>query len=202
MKPKSDLYEEMTPEHQADHDRSVYDYPDIHFSPTEYVVIDVERSILGLVRIWLVAFVAFFALSVTTFVLAYMSPVDARGNIMMIGLMLALGSFIGGVIAARVFKANYFIITNERVFAHIQISPFSQLSQNVELEHIEDCSYHQNGLLQTIFNYGSIRLSTVGDEHTYKFTFVDKPAEQFKIINSVVQQVDEGETTKYTKPSK
>ena len=50
-----------------------------------------------------------------------------------------------------------------------------------------------------MLNYGSIRLSTVGDEQTYLFTYVDRPKEQFRVINHVVQQVDEGAPTKYHK---
>jgi hypothetical protein len=104
---------------------------------------------------------------------------------------------IGGAIAQYVFRQNFFVVTNERVFARIQTTPFSYRTQNVEVEHIEDCSYRQNGPIQAILNFGTIRLSTIGDEQTYRFTFVSRPAEQFKVINRVVQVVDEDVATKY-----
>ena len=77
----------------------------------------------------------------------------------------------------------------------------SSLVSSTPLLHIEDCSYAQTNPIQTILNYGSIRLSTIGDEQTYVFTFVDRPKEQFRIVNHVVQQVDEGQTTKYHGPT-
>lgn len=190
--------EHLTPRDEADHQRSVYDYPDIHFSPTEYVVIDVERSPLGLVQIWVIAFLAFLAVAGILFLTSTTNPTNLDFDTMLLSLLAAALAVIGGIVGSWVFRANYFLVTNERVFARIQNSPFSQRSQNVELEHVEDCSFRQSGIFQTLFNYGSIRLSTVGDEQTYRFSFVKNPAAQFKIINNVIQQVDEGESTKFS----
>jgi hypothetical protein len=188
---------QLSAKEQADHDRSVHDYPEIMFSPTEYVVIDVERSVMGLIQIWSLVTLAFLALMGITFLISVTAPNGLGADIAVIGLASALALIIAGLIATSVFRANFFIVTNERVFSHIQHSPFSQHTQNVELEHVEDCSYVQNSVWQTLFNFGSIRLSTVGDEQTYKFKFVTRPSEQFRIINSVVQQVDEGEATRF-----
>lgn len=188
----------LTPAEQADHDRSVHDYPDIHFSPTEYVVIDVQRSPIGIVRIWLFALLVFIAMGTITILLHQTSPI-AISPLVGVGLIIATiaMSLLVGLIGTRIYRNNTFIVTNERVIANIQPTPFAKRTQNVELEHIEDCSLTQSNPAHHIFNYGTIRLSTVGDEQTYIFTYVDNPQEQFRIINHVVQQVDEGEPTKY-----
>lgn len=183
------------PDTEQKHGESVASYPDLNIGPNEYVVIDVERSIFGLVLIWIVvcsAFLAFITATVLVSQLVVSSP-----YVLLIGFSLAVTCFLGGLIATYVYNQNYFIVTNERVIANVQVSPFSRMNQNVELEHIEDCSYSQSGVVQTLLNYGSIRLSTVGDEHTYRFNFVRNPGEQFQIVNRVVQAVDEGEPTKY-----
>ncbi|MCL2037448.1 PH domain-containing protein [Candidatus Saccharibacteria bacterium] len=188
---------ELSPRDQADHVRSVHDYPFIKFEPTEFVVIDVTRSITGIVYIWLVALVAFASIVGIAVLIAQTSPDDLKDNIAIAGFIGALGSLAGGAIATYVFRSSYFIVTNERIFARAQYAPFSYRDQNIEIEHIEDCSLRQGGVLPTLFNYGTIRLSTVGDEHTYQFTFVNRPKEQFDVINEVVHAVDEDEPTKY-----
>ena len=43
-----------------------------------------------------------------------------------------------------------------------------------------------------MFNYGGIRLSTVGNEKTYEFDYASDPRDQFHIINLMVQETDEG----------
>lgn len=89
------------------------------------------------------------------------------------------------------------IVSNQRIFSKIQQSLFSFRMQSIELEHIEDISYSQIGILANLFDYGSIRFSTVGNEHTYELTFVDSPESQIKIIKKAVHDVDEGEATKF-----
>lgn len=189
---------QLTPAEQADHDRSVHDYPDIKFSPTEYVVIDVQRSPWGVIRIWLFALIVFIALGAIMILLHQTAPVElAQWTYVALFLGTIAITLLVGTVGTHVYRNNSFIVTNERVIAHIQLTPFAQRTQNVELEHIEDCSVTQSNPMQHMFNYGSIRLSTVGDEQTYLFTYVDNPQHQFEVINHVVQQVDEGEPTKY-----
>jgi hypothetical protein len=186
----------LSPELQARHDDSVKLYPELQFSKTEYVVIDIQRTIWGLAFIWLAAFAVFAV--ILLFVTTMLTLAETDLFIMFI-IVIASGiaCLAGGVIGQYVFRKSYLIVTNERIFAHIQDSPFSYRAQNVEIEHIEDCSFHQGGVLQMMLNYGTIRLSTVGDEQTYKFAFVARPAEQFKAVNRVVQVVDEDSPTKY-----
>jgi membrane protein YdbS with pleckstrin-like domain len=188
--------DKLSPELQIKHDDSVEQYPEIQFSKTEYVVIDVQRTVWGLVLIWLVAiavFVAILLFAVTMITFSEVSPFTMFIVVVALGIMC----LIGGAIGQYVFRQNFFVVTNERVFARTQNTPFSYRTQNVEMEHIEDCSFRQSGPIQVMLDFGTIRLSTIGDEHTYRFTFVARPAEQFKTVNNVVQVVDEDVATKY-----
>lgn len=189
---------QLTPAELADHDRSVHDYPNINFSPTEYVVIDVQRSIWGLIGIWLFALVVFVVFAVTAIMIKQTTPIELNPGAM-VGLLCITVSvpILIGLVGTYVYRRNSFIVTNERVFARIQYTPFASRNQNVELEHIEDCSYIQSNPVQLLLNYGTIRLSTVSDEQTYIFNYVDDPKNQFKIVNRVVQEVDAYRTTKY-----
>lgn len=187
----------LTPAEQVDHDRSVHDYPNINFSPSEYVVIEVQRSIWGLIRIWAFALVVFIAMGLIVLIADKTSPIELSQMAELGLLLLAVAlPLLIGLIGSSVYRKNRFIVTNERIHAYIQYSPFAKRMQIIELEHIEDCSYSKSGILQSIFDYGSIRLSTVSDEQTYLFTFVDHPRQQFAVINRVVNQADEGQSTR------
>lgn len=186
----------LPPELQEKHDESVRLYPEIHFSDHEYVVIDIERTIWGLIFIWLAA-LAIFAVILLFAVMMFKTAGADPFTMFVIVVGSAIICLFGGSIGHWIYRRNFFVVTNERIISRVQISPFSHHTQNVEIEHIEDCSHHQNGLIQTILNYGSIRLSTVGDEQTYRFSFVARPEEQFRIVNRVVQIVDEEPPTKY-----
>ena len=99
---------------------------------------------------------------------------------------------IGGYVAVWVYTQNRFFLTNESVIQEIQISLFSKREQTVSLANIEDASYSQQGPLQTIFNYGSIRLSTEGDETTYRFHYVANPKHEIAILNNAVEAFKNG----------
>jgi hypothetical protein len=178
---------------QADHARSVHDYPNIDFSPTEYVVIDVKRSIWGVVRIWLFALIVYAVVIAIAILVNQTSPIGLSDGqrVAMIGLSAIIPVVIG-CIGTYDFNQCTFVVTSERVIAHIQNGPFSSRTQNTEIEHIRDCSYDQSGLMATTFNFGSIRLATIAEEQNYTFTFADNPREQFRVINRVVQRADEG----------
>ena len=62
----------------------------------------------------------------------------------------------------------------------------------VSLGSIEDASFHQTGILQTMLNYGSIRLSTEGDETTYRFNFVANPRKQIAVVNDAIEAFKNG----------
>lgn len=85
-----------------------------------------------------------------------------------------------------------FYLTNESVIQEIQTSIFSHTEQTVSLMNIEDASYNQRGVLQAMFNYGSIRLSTEGDETTYRFSFVANPKQEIATLNNAVEDFKNG----------
>ena len=56
----------------------------------------------------------------------------------------------------------------------------------IDLYSVEDASFRQEGILQKLFGYGTLRLATVGDETTYTFKYSDiKPAEFRAVIELI-----------------
>lgn len=94
---------------------------------------------------------------------------------------------IGMFIVYYVYVNNKFFLTNESVIQEIQVSLFSRHEQTVSLGNIEDASFTQNNIIQHLFNYGSIRLSTEGDETTYRFTYVANPKDHIAALNNAVE---------------
>jgi len=78
------------------------------------------------------------------------------------------------------------------VIQYIQTSLFQKHEQTVSLGNIEDASFYQKGILQTLLNYGMIRLSTQGDETTYRFHYVSDPKRQIALLNNAVEAFKSG----------
>lgn len=185
--------QQISPESQQRHDESVRKYPQLNLSEGEYVISAVRRHPIGIISIWLVVAIAVVLLMAIPLILTATNslPFDVSGAsatsglaFIVLGIVLLLFS---GMVATVVYDANRFYLTNEAVTQHIQTGLFYRKSQTISLGNIEDASYNQKGILQTIFNYGSIRLSTEGEETTYRFTFVASPQKQNRLLNDAIE---------------
>jgi hypothetical protein len=187
--------QEISADVQAKHAESERRYPYLNLSEGEFVISAVRRHPIGLVSIWgvvviavLVVFIGFpILLSSSSFFAGRELP---AGAIMSGGIMLLLAAVLfvlGGIIATVVYQANRFYLTNESVIQHIQTSLFTKKDQTISLQNIEDASYRQQGIIQTLLNYGAIRLSTEGEETTYRFNFVANPKKEIDRLNNAVE---------------
>ncbi len=170
-------------------------YPNLNLSDGEYVISAVKRHPLGLISIWMgVAVVTLVILMIPFVFQAGIFGLDEKGVMFGSAILVALLILVVliGAVATMVYQANRFYLTNESVIQHIQTALFAQNNQTVSLANIEDASFRQVGLLQTIFGYGSIRLSTQGDETTYRFSWVSKPRQQIDLLNNAVEAFKNG----------
>jgi len=181
-------------EAQRKHQRSRRLYPLLNLSDGEYVVSVVRRHPIGLVvplviGSLLIAAVVTLLLSYNDFAdgLAIAGQAVSPGVVVLPGLVFILFIAAAMAVSSYVYLRNRFILTNESIIQEIQLSLFSRREQTVSLANVEDASYTQKGLLQYAFGYGSIRLSTEGDETTYRFTYVASPREHVAELNNAVE---------------
>lgn len=182
----------ISPETRRLHEESVKKYPNLNLSRGEYVLTSVRRHPIGIFKIWAIGLL-FIIASMVVYYLAFIGPSASSElrpysgvGILVLAFMLALVT--GGVLVATyVYRANRFYLTNESVIQEIQDSLFHRHEQTVSLANIEDASYRQNGILPMLFNYGTIRLSTEGDETTYRFSYVTNPKRHIAILNNAVE---------------
>lgn len=179
------------------HQESLKQYPWLNLSEHEYVINCVPRHSIGM---WAsIAITTLVSALVLSAMLNYqeiatvMGLAEAsRGWAMFIGFLLIAAFLLGGYLAIWVYVNNRFFLTNESVIQEIQTSIFSKREQTVSLMNIEDASFTQRGPLQLILNYGSIRLSTEGDETTYRFDYVANPRVHIATLNNAVEAFKNG----------
>lgn len=187
--------QEISPEVKSKHDESLRRYSHLNLSEGEFVISAVKRHPIGLVSIWAVVVAAVLLVFIGFPVLlnsgAFLGGKElSSGAVISGGIMLLLAAVLfvlGGIIATVVYQANRFYLTNESVIQHIQTSLFSKKDQTISLANIEDASFRQQGIIQTLLNYGAIRLSTEGEETTYRFNFVANPKKEIDCLNNAVE---------------
>lgn len=176
------------------HARSKKDFPEITLEEDEYVEIAIRRSKIGLFFIWLGVVLGFVALTAALILFAHggISSSVFRVNetskhylyIMVFALYVIL--FLVGIVATITYASNKLYVTNKRAFQLSMTSLFSKSVNVIDLVSIEDVSFKQNGVFEHIFQLGTIRMSTVGDETTYTFKYVNTPRDELDTITHLV----------------
>lgn len=188
----------MSEEVRQRHADSCKRYPSLNLTEGEYVVSEVKRHPIGLIPIF--GLVGFLLVGLGALVPFYNSFKNSStsGNLpptSIVGIIVALLCLlviIGGYVAVYVYTSNKFYLTNESIIQEIHRSLFERNEQTVSLSNVEDASYEQHGILPYLLNYGYIRLSTVGDETTYRFTYVSNPKEEIARLNNAVEAFKNG----------
>lgn len=186
--------QEVSPEVKIRHDRSMELFPSLNLSQGEYVIAAVRRHPIGLL---LPMVAGVFLLSVTLSLMFNYDLVVKTFNIkgelanivnVFVPLMLfAALIMLGTYVSYYVYSKNKLYLTNECLIQETQTSLFSHHEQTVSLLNIEDASYDQKGIVQQLFDYGSIRLSTEGEETTYRFDYVANPRHHIAVLNNAVE---------------
>jgi hypothetical protein len=180
----------------AKHEESLLHYPEVHLSPDEYVIDMVRRHPIGLLSIWslfalltvaIISLLPFYASNKQAFEDALLMSLPSPAAMMVPALIIIAIFALGSFIATYVYEGNRFYLTNESVIQHVRTSLFQSREQVINLVNVEDASYDQRGILQHILGYGTLRLSTQGEETTYRFYFVSNPRRVVNAVNDAVE---------------
>jgi hypothetical protein len=179
------------------HEECLKKYPGLNLSKGEFIISDVHRHPIGLLSIWVIVMMVVAA--IMTLLVLVMSSTQGTATTtippVVLGsaaLLLCSLALIFGYVGTYVYRANRFYLTNESVIQVIQTSLFSRREQTVSLNNIEDASFTKRGIIQHLFDYGQIRLSTEGDETTYRFQYAASPSKQVAVLNNAVEAFKNG----------
>jgi len=181
------------------HNRSKQVFPEIDLGESEYIISAVQRHPIGLFVPFAIG-VLFIAVSFTVLfnydliAKSLQLTGDAANPSVIIFPIIAFitAVILGTYIAYYIYINNKLFLTNENIIQEIQRGLFSKREQIVNLANIEDVSYGQNGIVQQIFSYGSIRITTEGNGTTYRFSCVANPKEYIAALNNTIETFRSG----------
>lgn len=182
---------------QIKHARSAKDFPEINLEENEYVVLHIKRAYVGIVLIWTAVGALIIALSILLILImntannqssAFVLNEQSLGYLRL-GVFALYGVIIfGGFMSQAIYDQNQLYITNYRAIQKTRTSLFANSTNVIKLSRIEDVSYRQKTLFDHIFKIGTLRMSTVGDETTYTFPWLDTPNDEVKTISHLVYE--------------
>lgn len=171
------------------HDRSKKDFPLLKLDDDEYVEFAFKRAKVCLMMILGgTAFALIVVLLAFLLVLMGQSMLDEMGKNFLFIILFALlaATTIIGLVSWRIYKGNRLYITNKHAIQTVMDSLVSSSFNIIDLSSIEDASFRQDSLLQKIFQYGTFRLATVGDETTYTFKYSDITPNDLEAVTKLI----------------
>lgn len=173
------------------HERSKKDFPGLSLEDGEYVEFAFSRAKICLMMIMVgMAFGVIVVLLAFLVALLNQDVIDEMGQNFLFIILLALlaASVIMGLIALTTYRGNKLYVTNKRVVQLMMNSLVSSSTNAIDLESIEDVSFRQDGILQRLLRFGTLRLATVGEETTYTFRFSDISPEDLEAVSKLVTE--------------
>lgn len=125
---------------------------------------------------------------------SFVFALDTNGRaFFLLVIAIVLGTvWIATLISLNVYTTNKLFVTNKRLIQRVANSLFDTAMNVIDLVSVEDISFKQAGLFEHLFEVGTLRMSTIGDETTYIFKYLDTPTDELETITHYVH-IEKGE---------
>ena len=171
------------------HERSKKDFPGLKLEDGEYVEYFFKRAKIIIKLIWGATFTGLVMVLIGFLLaLSMQDHIDDMGRRFLFIILFAplAAAVIIWVLAVKIYNGNKLYITNKHITQMVMNSPVSTSINIIDLKSVEDASFHQKNIFQKLFRYGTLRLSTVGDETTYTFPYCDITTDQLRAVTELI----------------
>lgn len=144
----------------------------------EIKIADIRRHFFGLFLIYLETVIGLgLAIGLIFFFLS-----ASGGNSATISSIAWFSALIVGslgiiflILATKIYNTNQLIITDINVTQVLQIGLFSRKVSELTMENVEDVTAEQHGIFPTLFNYGTLKVETAGEQNNFIFKYCPNP---------------------------
>lgn len=151
----------------------------------DVVIMKLHRHPMGLFMLYVANLLGLFA-GVGLVVWASNQSLDltsSQKSLALLGVVIVTAVMLLVLyVATVVYWASALVLTETEVKQNIQNGLFSKKTSRLGLTNVEDVSMEQNGILASMFNYGTLNIETAGEQANFKFTFCPNPGECTKVI--------------------
>jgi hypothetical protein len=148
--------------------------------PGEQILTVVHRSVIGLIGIYLVAFLAVAALTTLAAVISpstfNTSSATISGPLSAIIILSAVLLVLILFTATYIYRQSRLLITDRSLVQIMQRTLFNRKVSRLSMSNVEDVSEEQRGIISSIFNYGTLIVQTAGEMENFIFTLCPNPA--------------------------
>jgi uncharacterized membrane protein YdbT with pleckstrin-like domain len=155
----------------------------------ETKIADVRRHPFGLFLIYLQAFVGLglglgliFAFLPSVLEVTSISDNTADSIAFFFALIVIGLGLVFLLLATKIYQGNQLIVTDINITQVLQVGLFSRKVSELSMKNVEDVTAQQSGIFPTLFNYGTLRIETAGEQNNFVFIYCPNPNAYAKAI--------------------
>jgi uncharacterized membrane protein YdbT with pleckstrin-like domain len=157
---------------------NIADNPLHVMSEGEVVLCNIKRHPIGLLGVYLTCGILLILLFAGVAFLPTLAPDMSSSDktfaflaAITFATMIALFTWVATII----YKGNRWVVTSDSITQIQQTGLFHKQTSQLSLENLEDVTFEQNSILQTIFGYGTLKVETAGERSKFQFPFCPNP---------------------------
>lgn len=160
--------------------------------PDEVKLADTHKHPIGIILLYIqVGIGMVFAIGLSYFLLPLVLE-DTETAFFIGNIFTAVAvvmAFIVLTIATIIYKENRIIVTDRNITQVLQYGLFSRKVSQLNINNVEDVTALQQGILPTIFNYGTLKIETAGEQVNFHFSYCPNADYYAKVILDAREQV-------------
>ena len=158
----------------------------LQLDSNEHILYNVRRSFFGVVHYLFAGLIGVLLLLASLFYVGKYHGISSLDISPGWAVLISVAIFIVVELAVYIMVSTYFnnklTVTDQSIVQRLQFTPLNFKTSQLGLGNIEDVTYTSNGLLPTLFNFGTIHIETAGEQVNFIFTFSKDPREAVRII--------------------
>ncbi|MEO6761373.1 MAG: PH domain-containing protein [Candidatus Saccharimonadales bacterium] len=158
--------------------------------PGERLVCEIKRHPIGIIGTYVTSAIVVVAVCVAAILAPeYIEVIRPYRAALALGaIIITVISLLFAYVAAVVYKGNRWIVTSDSITQVEQTSLFNKKSSQLSMANLEDVTYEQNGIFQSMFGYGVIRAESAGDRSKFMMIYCPHPGVCAKQIISAHEE--------------
>lgn len=165
-------------------------HPMVILQPGERVICEIKRHPFGILSMYIAGLAAVgavlaLAFSIPSLVEQYAYDENFMTYAILGGVLFLVMIGLILVVATVVYWQNRWVVTDDSITQISQISLFNRQVSQLSMENLEDVTVDQNGILQTLFGFGTLKAETAGERSKFVFHYCPNPNKYARLILEV-----------------
>ncbi len=155
-----------------------------NIDPNEHILAIAYQHPFALILMFIAVFISFLvAMLIIGFLLptvfgsttAYaLVALFAGVSIILLCLIIAVATFV--------YRQSRLTVTDRNVIQVLQQGVYNRKVSQISLANVEDVTSHKKGFFANMFNFGTVKIETAGEQANFVFSFCPDPNKVSKII--------------------